>query len=143
MQPLLHFLLTIVIVIVIVIVVVFCCSCRSVVILVITDTVVVVAAAINDINHAYYCCYYCVVIVVLLESKASLGWAGSSSQSRAWGRSRVQPWLHWSLLIRDLWADPKSRSTLGLCHLHCRRTSVQNWGFYFCDPPGALGCGYV
>ena len=37
----------------------------------------------------------------------------------------------------DLWADPKSRSTLGFHNLHHRSIGVQNRGFYLLDPPGA------
>ena len=38
----------------------------------------------------------------------------------------------------DAWADPKSRVTMGFCHLHYRSTGVQNWGIYLLDPPGGL-----
>ena len=35
---------------------------------------------------------------------------------------------------RDLWADARSRCTLGFCNLHHRSTRMQNSGFYFLDP---------
>ena len=43
------------------------------------------------------------------------------------------------------WEDPKNGSTLGFDSLHHRTCycRVQNWGFYFLDPPRALGVGSV
>ena len=35
-------------------------------------------------------------------------------------------------------ADPKPRFTLGLHKLHHTKIALQNWGFYFLDPPGDL-----
>ena len=39
----------------------------------------------------------------------------------------------------DPWADPKSKSTLGLYNLNYRSIGVQNWGFHLFDPPGGRG----
>ena len=36
-------------------------------------------------------------------------------------------------------ADPKTRSTSGLYNLHHGSIRIQNWGFYFLDPPRGLG----
>ena len=53
-------------------------------------------------------------------------------------RRVTQGWL--VRLAPDPWADPKSRSTLGLYNLHRRSSGAQNWGIYFLDhPPGGLG----
>ena len=38
----------------------------------------------------------------------------------------------------DPWADPNSRSTLGVYNLHHRSTRVQNSGIYLLDPPRGL-----
>ena len=37
------------------------------------------------------------------------------------------------------WEDPKNVSALGLYSLHHKSIGFQNWGFYFLDPPRALG----
>ena len=39
----------------------------------------------------------------------------------------------------DLWGDAKSRFSLGIHNLHHRSFRAQNWGIYFCDPPGGQG----
>ena len=44
----------------------------------------------------------------------------------------------WAPQHPDPWADPQSRSTLRFYNLHHRSTGVQNWEFYFLDPPGGL-----
>ena len=48
-----------------------------------------------------------------------------------------QPWA--VVACPDPSADSKSRSTLLLYLLHHRSKRIQNWGFYFWDPPWALG----
>ena len=86
----------------------------------------------------------------LAELEPTYKYPGSSStteqQPQSLTTSLVHKYIHCKpyggpLMLPDAWADPKSRSTLGFCNLHHRSSRAQNWGIYFLDPPGGLGCG--